>query len=283
MKRLLVVLLAGLLAAAAFLMPAVAADEPVFLRLRQGDDGKPLALEVAVARFRRDGVRVDLVGAVHLADRAYFETVDRKLASYEVVLYELVGDPEALAAPPPDVGLSALGWLQGSMTDLLGLSYQLDHIDYRRGNMVHADLTREAFSASMRERGESLLQLLFRAWTVSMTPDGQAAALRQQAELVEVLFAADRRLALKRMLAGELADEALLREVLSGPEGSTLIEVRNARAIAVLAEQLDQGARRIAIFYGAGHLADLAERLTAGLGFELEGMGWLTAWDLRGG
>ena len=38
--------------------------------------------------------------------------------------------------------------------------------------------------------------------------------------------------------------------------------------------------RWIAVFYGAGHLPDMAAKLTQ-RGFEFQGVGWVRAWELR--
>ena len=38
------------------------------------------------------------------------------------------------------------------MTSALGLSFQLDEIDYTRPNLVHADMTPDEFAQSMRDR-----------------------------------------------------------------------------------------------------------------------------------
>ncbi|MFO7762418.1 MAG: hypothetical protein R6V61_01645, partial [Wenzhouxiangellaceae bacterium] len=78
--------------------PAVQAQAEAgdYIRQTQADDSAPEALEVAVASFENAaGARIDLVSAVHVADRSYFEAIDRRLAEYEVVLYELVGEPGA--------------------------------------------------------------------------------------------------------------------------------------------------------------------------------------------
>ena len=83
------------------------------------------------------------------------------------------------------------------------------------------------------------------------------------------------------MLATQLAEQAGLLEQLAGPEGSTLIEVRNARALDVLRSELAEGHRRLAVLFGAGHLPDLARRLEREFGFEAAGIDWMPAWDLR--
>jgi hypothetical protein len=67
----------------------------------------------------------------------------------------------------------------------------------------------------------------------------------------------------------------------SGPEGSTLITERNKRALEVLQERIDAGDRKLAIFYGAGHLAEMDEQLEKGFDMVPVGVEWLEAWDLR--
>lgn len=269
---------------AAVVVPIARADSAdAWMRIAEDEAGRPAALEIAVARFVDDqGRRVDLVGVVHVGEPEYYRALDRRLAGYEVVLYELVGDPEALQArasanAPP----SLLGLMQGGMQQSLGLQYQLDGIDYERANMVHADFDHDEFGQSMRERGESFLSMFLRAWAVGMAGQSQADAVEANADLIKVLLAENRQLAFKRMLAGQLATQTDLLDMFSGPEGSTLIEARNQRALAELKRQFDRGAREAAIFYGAGHMPDFAQRLERDFGMRRVGTEWLEAWDLR--
>ena len=59
-----------------------------------------------------------------------------------------------------------------------------------------------------------------------------------------------------------------------------MIKGRNAKAFEVLEEELQNGKKRIAVFYGAGHLADMAERLENDFGMTAHRTVWLDAWDL---
>jgi hypothetical protein len=70
-------------------------------------------------------------------------------------------------------------------------------------------------------------------------------------------------------------------QALEGPEGSTIITERNKVALKKLAEQIASGKKKIAIFYGAGHLGDMEKRLLSNE-FELKRSGedWLDAWNL---
>jgi len=263
--------------------PAVWAqpDGNDYIRHVVDETGAPQALEVSITGFETDdGVQVDLVGAIHVADRRYFGELDRRLAGYEVVLYELVGEPGQVTAPRGG-SPSMVGLLQGGMKNALGLAFQLDEIDYSRANMVHADLTPAAFSASMRERNESFLGMMMRAWAMAMAEQGSGKTAGQEAEFIKALFADDRQRALKRVLAEQLSDQTELLESMAGDNGSTLITVRNQRALDVLREQLDGGARDIAIFYGAGHMPDFEQRLVDEFGMRRVSNEWVEAWNLR--
>jgi len=256
-------------------------DGSDYIRQVSDDSGKPAALEVAITGFESgEGARIDLVSAIHVADRSYFAELDRRLARYGVVLYELVGEPGRVSAPRGATP-SMVGLMQGGMKNALGLAFQLDEIDYTRENMVHADLTPDAFSASMRERKESFLGMMFRAWAMAMAEQGSGKAAGQDVEFIRALFARDRQRAFKRVLAGQLSEQTDLLETLAGDDGSTLITVRNQRALDVLREQLEAGARDIAIFYGAGHMPDFEARLVGEFGMRKTSTEWIEAWDLR--
>ena len=43
--------------------------------------------------------------------------------------------------------------MQSGMTEMLGLSHQMNGIDYTRKNLRHADLDFEGFSKGLAERG----------------------------------------------------------------------------------------------------------------------------------
>lgn len=260
--------------------PALALSEvpDSFMRLTEGDDAKPGALQVALAHYRDGrGRTLDLVGAVHVADRGYFEDLQVRFDDYDVVLYEMVGDPGGTGGPPASIGLNLVGLLQGGMKDALGLAFQLEEIDYDRRNFVHADMTPAEFSDSMKRREESWMGTFLQLWAVSSVTQDPAA---QQAQLLKVLFARDRQMALKRMMAESLVDQAHVLEVLADEDGSVLITERNRKALSVLERELENGARNLALFYGAGHLPDFHRRLTGEYGFELRNVEWLEAWDL---
>ncbi|MGQ9562428.1 MAG: hypothetical protein ACUVQG_00750 [Thermogutta sp.] len=225
-------------------------------------------------------LRVDLVGVIHIADRSYYEELNRVLKKYDVVLYELVA-PEGTRVIPGQRPAHPVTAIQQFLTRTLGLSYQLDVIDYHGRNFVHADLSPEQFYQSMQERGESTWAMFLRAfgyeWARSMTQQKST----NDADLFRALWSKNRQLELKRLFAKEMSEdvEGQIR-ALEGPQGSTLIAGRNERVLQVLEDQAKKGAKTIAIFYGAGHMPHFHDRLKQ-LGFVVEKTRWLNAWDLR--
>ncbi len=63
-----------------------------FIRYVSEDAGD--SLQTAIASYvGPTGAVVDLVGAVHIADKKYFESLNTRFKTYDAVLYELVGRP----------------------------------------------------------------------------------------------------------------------------------------------------------------------------------------------
>ena len=256
-----------------------------FLRITREDDKSPVAMEVAVvslAKAAGDGPTVDLISAVHVGEKAYYDELNRRFEDYDVVLYELVA-PEGTTVPKGGVGRSnhPVSMLQSFMTGILELEFQLNAVDYTRPNLVHADMSPEQFAESMRERGESAFQVFFRMMGYAMSQQSGDAASGDAALLV-ALFSKNRALAMKRVLAEQFQDLEGSLTAIEGPDGSTLISERNKVALKVLKEQIDAGHKRLAIFYGAGHMFDFSDRLQADFGLAPVKTEWLVAWDLKG-
>jgi hypothetical protein len=266
----------------------VAEDTADYLRLERDAKGRPLALETAIVRFRpkpgdAKGPRVDLIGAVHIADKQYFDELNREFESYDVVLYELVA-PEGTRVAKGGGGRSShpIAALQNGMKSVLELEHQLEHVDYQKDNFVHADMSPDDFSRSMKNKGESFLTMYFRLMGAGLAMQSAAGpGASSDAAILMALFDKDRALSLKRLMAEQFEKMEIAMSALDGPEGSTLLAERNKIALVGLKKQLDSGKQRIAIFYGAGHLPDMARRLEADFQLEPENTRWLRAWDLR--
>ena len=144
-----------------------------FLRIERDPAGHELALQTAIIRFESDaaarkGFVVDLIGAVHVGEKAYYEALNKQFEGYDAVLYELVA-PEGTRVPKgAKPGGHPVSYLQNGMKDLLGLEHQLEYIDYTRANLVHADMSPDDFAKSMKDRGESVGTMLLRMMAAGM-------------------------------------------------------------------------------------------------------------------
>jgi len=263
------------------------ANKSTFLRLARDDGDQPVAMETAIVRYKvaapnQQQVLVDLIGAVHIGEKSYYDSLNKEFEKYDVLLYELVA-PEGTRIPKGGGTGSGhpVALLQNGMKDMLELEHQLHHIDYEKDNFVHADMSPEAFSKSMADRGESMWTMMFRMMGQQIAQQNKHPDRTSDVDLLFALFDKNRALSLKRVMAEQFEDLEGAMSALEGPGGSTLITERNKVALKVLAEQIAAGKKQIGVFYGAGHMPDMEQRLVQELGAQRDAERWLTAWDLR--
>jgi len=257
-----------------------------FLRLVRDAKKTPTALEAAIVRcVSRDdggkGVTVDLISAVHVAEKSYYQRLNREFRNYDVVLYELVAPKGTRVPKGGGQRRSTVSSLQGGLKDLLGLEFQLEQIDYTRKNMLHADMSPEQFAQSMKDRGESIFTIFLRMWGYAIAKQYSGEGKTSDLQLLMAFFDKDRALALKRVMAEQFEDMEGSLMALEGPDGSTIISERNKIALQVLRKQIDAGKKKIAIFYGAGHMPNFQKRLGDEFGLVPERKRWLVAWNLK--
>jgi hypothetical protein len=276
-------------------------EESKFLRFVPDPRSGGGELQTSVVTYRNaEGVTVDLVGAVHIADATYFEELNSRFDDYDAVLFEMVR-PRAAAAADDGAAQTkkpgattaptvrrprSLGWigtLQRFMRDKLELEYQLEAIDYDKPNFVHADLDAETFLEMQEQRGESFMKMLLQVMLREMGKGPAAASASQPNifELMAALQAPDRARQLKLVLAKQFAQVDEMLDALEGPDGSVILTERNRAALTVLKNRMKLGDDKLAIFYGAGHFKGMEKILSEEMGFKQVGEPeWITAWDL---
>ena len=261
-------------------------DEQKFVRTVRGDKGKPELLQTAIVTYKAKsglyaGAQVDLVGAIHIADKAYFQKLNELFTGYDALLYEMVADPEVFQQAQADAkDRSAVSALQSGMKDMLGLTFQLDEVDYKAKNFVHADMNPEEFTQSLSERQEGLLQFIMRSMGSSLALQGSKKS--NDLEMLSALFSGNRELALKRVLAEQIEQMDGQLAAISGDDGkSTLISERNRKALQVLKRELDAGKKKLGIFYGAGHFRDMHAQLERDFQMQPAKTQWLDAWNMK--
>lgn len=248
-------------------------------------------LETAVATYMDPkGRRVDLIGAVHLGEPEYYETLHTLFASYDALLFEMIA-PSADYRPEQgkhDSG-NLISNFQRNFCNMLGLEFQLDGVNYDQPNFVHADLTVDEFKRIWEERGETPLTMFFRILMAQFEAmeEGMGQSMTGSS-MIEAFRSGDSASRLKLLFAREMEHiEAMFARLDPVGEdgehegkGSMIIGERNKAAIRVLEKELRRGRKRLGIFYGAGHMLDMEIRLQRDLGFELKRLTWVTAWDI---
>lgn len=249
------------------------------------DDTHP-RLETSVFTLKgNDGFTLDLISAVHVADAAYYAELNRRFQTYDAVLYELVR-PEGAGVPirGQPRKASAVSGVQRGLKTVLGLTFQLDEVDYTPDNFVHADLSAEAFADRQAARGESLPGLMMQAYVRALTQPPAPSTSTQPVRYRRLQFGntpESRQLALKTLLASIFGDLERQSLGLDSPGGSAILTDRNDAAIEVVHRVRAEGRKHVALFYGAAHMPDMATQLV-----EKESLtpspdvAWLTAWDL---
>lgn len=285
----------------------------LYARLDTSPKGMPLSLKTSIVTLsstrKNKKVHVHLVGAIHFADREYYRVLDKRLAQYEMVLFELVTDKNAdarelLAKRKPGTSndspsrtaannaqsdrepvqnstqrvkrspLFVVGAAQKLMSETLGLTSQLAAIDYGRDNMVHCDMDHD-----------SLLKEILKGDDINTLIDELLLSFLEQEQgkelgiLAAILFSRNKQITLRRLAAREIANQISPDKATLGQK--SLIEARNSVVLDRIRRELDTGKKEIAVFYGAAHLPDFMIRLQTEYGFTFESCQWIEAWNMK--
>jgi len=261
-----------------------------FMRIREDRKGRPVSLDTSVTRYETrnsagEKVKVDLIGAVHIGEKEYYEKLNERFEEYDALLYELVA-PEGTVVPKGGRDKDAEGGIinpvaamQKGMQTVTGLQFQLEHIDYTKDNFVHADMSPEEFAESMEENEESIAGYAFRG--VGQALAMQASGKRDQSfSMLMAMFSKNKTMRIRRAMAKQIHDMESGMVIFEGKNGSTIIDHRNAKCMEILRREIEAGKTSIGIFYGAGHLADMEQRMFSDFSAKRGGQYWLPAWKL---
>jgi len=258
------------------------------IRYQRDMYAEPVSMDTSITRFHHptQGYTVDLISVVHVGSPSYYARLNKVFPKYDAVLYELIADADQgrpIPARSGPVADNPLGMMQSGLSNVLGLDFQLSHIDYSPKNFVHADFDSYELAASMEKNNDSFMQILMRS-----LQNGGVDNPEMEAELAKVNLmrlatgpTAQDRIYLRRALALAFADPEQTISLLEGPGGGTLLSGRNQKALSVMRQQVAAGKKRIAIFYGAAHMLDMEKRLVKDFGVRYKNQSWIPAWDLR--
>jgi hypothetical protein len=227
------------------------------------------------------------VSVAHLGTPEYYQAIQKRLDAMTVVLFEGVGLAEQVKQGPGNMDRDS--GIQKQLSDALGLTFQLDAIDYRRANFVNSDLPVEGVKKEVQERAattgdETKTNETFNMLMQAIQGSGQAADMLKpmlafltsspemrettRLMLIEILARAEEMLAFVKGVSPEMKDmfEVLLTE-------------RNAIVMRDLRAQLARlkSGQSIAIFYGAAHMPELAKHLSKEFNYTPGEAQWDTA------
>jgi hypothetical protein len=269
---------------------------PAYMRVAR-PDSNTVSLQIALRRFvprNGRGPVVWLSGASHVGESNYFAALQRHLDMQGLVLFEGVGAKSKKMRFDPEEEVS----LQHTMAASLGLVFQLTAINYDRPTFRNSDLTipqlqqllaggaatgsggtggtggkaGEEFQELLQIMdGSSMLGALVHAGLKFIGSDPKLQAMTKMV-LIEIL--------------GQLkGDMSRLKGV--PPEVQRMLEVIIQERNKVVFDDLKAELRTVtppksvAVFYGAGHMADLEKRMRDELKYRPLDEVWLTAMSVN--
>lgn len=239
------------------------------------------------------GPRIRLVGAVHVASRAFYTDVQAVLDQADCVLFEGVSEsPDDFKRDP---AARKKDHLYTKIADALGLITQFEGVDYRRDHFVNADLSPrqmlELLEADIAKGGETAAAARaakeqFGALTKVMKGGGGGMSGMMINLMLGVVERSPRMRATLLLTLASVDPESEPGMGMGGKGGARLgqliLEDRNAAVIEAIRGQVGELGvdRTVAAFYGAAHLRGLEDALIRRLGYVPAETRWLTAFEV---
>jgi hypothetical protein len=204
------------------------------------------------------GRRVELIGAIHVANKSYYQAINRRFTRFDAVLVEGVGDLKKKGKK----GSPESALFRKIVRESFQMVFQQEAVNYDRPNIVHADFTTAGYAAARKRHG------LGERAEESYDHDVLVAL---QIEILTKGVAHN-----QRGFAVSIHDSAQ-KYPGSRAEYEVDVEERERIALDVFERQLAAGKRNLCIFYGSGHLPTLRDKLLA-RGWKVSCVEWLDAW-----
>ena len=258
-------------------------------------DSNTVSLQIALRRFGPQtgrGPVVWLSGASHVGESNYFAALQRHLDAQGLVLFEGVGAKSKKMRFNPDEEVS----IQHTMAASLGLVFQLTAINYDRPTFRNSDLTipqlqqllagGAATGAAAGKEGKAgeefqeLLQIMDGSSVLGALVQAGLKFIGSNPKLQAMT-----KLVLIEILGQLKGDLSQFKGV--PPEVQRMLEVIIQERNKVVFDDLKAELRAvrppksIAVFYGAGHMADLEKHLRDELKYQPLDEVWLTAMSVN--
>ncbi len=285
-----------------------------------GDDKRGKLETVVVTMKNEAGVQVELIGAIHIADKAYYAALTVLFKTYEALLFELVdgqalkeglepkvrktskpaqekpadNSPATVPEPKPQQSEDlasepkprksedlAFTILRGMMT---GLGSYL-RLEYQTDGIDYQ--TKNFVHADVSLAEFQRLQAEHGESFLTLFQKAIEAQLRGEGPQAKDPKPAQMLLALlgdssgiKIAMAQMLGSVEDHGEALGFGADSVIVGERDRVALEVFDKEVAAGRKNLGIFYGAAHLPDMETRLEK-RGYKRTGERWITAWDIK--
>lgn len=171
--------------------------------------------------------------------------------------------------------------IQAQLAAALGLKFQLEAIDYDHENWICSDMAMDQVDRALKERGvdfELVSGALAGTSMMARIAKVFLGLLRFADTFFDGAIADTFKVVLIEMLGDESAMEMSMVQFGEG-FNEVIVEMRNQVVVDDLKQLIQDRpeAKSVAIFYGAAHMGDMAERLTDQLGYEPVETQWLRA------
>lgn len=225
------------------------------------------SVQTASLVFRRAGSpEIELVGAMHAAEPAYYLSLQQRLSRADLVLYELVVDDEDAKAGDMSAHRAEDKSVFSRLASSLGLISQNRAIDLNKKNFRRCDMTYQQMIARLQQEaqqgnaeGKSAHVAKNEFAKLGRVLSGGSWMINGAVGLVGMNHSLRERLRFMLVATGqESHDDPGLHPRLQ----KLIVEDRNAYVMGELSKVLRrENHRRIAIFYGAAHLPGMEKGL----------------------
>lgn len=226
------------------------------------------------------GPDVWLVGVAHVGQATYYKDLQKLLDTQSTVLYEGVtrkGVDPAAPAKDPKADPRQKSTYQ-MLSESLQLQFQLYGIDYKRPSFINADLSWEELNEieSKYPKAKSGMSLA----TIGNLLNADSAQGQQLASGLAMIKDDPSSVeAMHLIMIEALSNPDAISQTLSPELNELLIKTRNAKVLSTLKSQLQTkpNQKSIAIFFGAGHMADMEKHLMTDFGYKPGEEKWYSA------
>ena len=233
-----------------------------------------------------EGPEVELLGAIHVGERAYYQQLQKHMDAAECVLYEGVKDETKTykKLTPEEKAKEAAGTAYQKFANLTGRSYQKLNIDYERKQSENCDMTiqqmRAILDAEVALGGQGAVDATraIKKFSFIIKLMRGDSTLFNLAIWVQRMSYNKADLRLKEVLHA-CEDKQLADPLLNSRLYKLLVEDRNDHVIKELSHRLKTHSKvkKFLVIYGAAHLPGMEKSLLE-LGYVPSGpIKWLEA------